>query len=140
MSFNLDTNASTYFNLEPAKRYFIETLKLTKVFNECAKCWIQTEKVPVDEGSCISTLICDEYKGVKVQKFFAKGDTSMLLPGKGLCKGFIIQNGAMCVTYDNGRKKMLLPEERHFFYIRDDEEIKLSFSTDTWFYVISMHF
>jgi len=129
------------FNLEPAKKFFTEAIKLTQAFSlNCESKPLLTE-VPVKSGECICTLLCDEYKGVKLQKFFAKTNTSMSLPDEGLCRGFMVHEGDMVVYYDSGTKQMRLPKDRHFFYVSnsDSDTILVDFFMDTWFYMVSMH-
>lgn len=132
-------NQQCEFNLEPAKKFFTEAIKLTQAFSGATYLVKPPTSVPVDSGECISIVLCDEYKGIRLQKFFAKKNTSMLLPDEGVCRGFIVHDGDMSVCYDSGRSQMRLPKDRHFFYVNDKEEIILEFFLDTWFYMVSMH-
>lgn len=127
------------FNFEPAKKFFTEAIKLTQAVSNKADFTKALSPIPVDSGECVSVVLCDEYKGIKLQKFFAKKNTSMLLPNEGVCRGFIVHEGDMSVCYDLGHSQMRLPRDRHFFYVNDKEEIILEFFMDTWFYMVSMH-
>lgn len=127
------------FNFEPAKKFFTEAIKLTQGFSKDPNKDKIITTVPVDTGECIKVVLCDEYKGIKLQKFFAKKYTSMLLPDEGICRGFIVHEGDMSVCYNSGGSQMRLPKDRHFFYVNDKEEIILEFFMDTWFYMVSMH-
>lgn len=130
---NLDV---TQVDLSSAKKFFTEAIKLTQAYSTVQ----QTNKeflieVPVEHGNCVKLVLCDEYKGIKLQKFFAKKDTVMTVKDTDICRGFIIHEGSLEISCADLTLRM--PRDKHFFYNNGKEEIRLTFFEDTWFYMVS---
>ena len=120
-------------NLEPAKKFFTEAIQLTQIMGSSND---DITNVPVTQGHCIKMTLCDEYRGAKLQKFFARKGTAMEVVSDLSCTGFIAHKGDMVIIHDEGQVRM--PEEKHLFYISEGKKVLLKFIEDTWFYKISI--